>query len=85
MTVMTTPLNKERHMNYELRKTDLPGGGWLVKATPAYTPGSDGNIRPTMYAFRTLDSARRFIGNNSQISKRVRMTRHSDAFYTYRA
>lgn len=71
-------------MNYELRKTELPGGGWLVKATPVYTSGDD-PIRPTIYSFRTLDSARRFIGDNSKISKRVRMTRHSDTFYTYRA
>ena len=72
-------------MNYELRKTELPGGGWLVKATPTTTGLTDETIRPTLYSFRTLDAARRFITTNSRVPRRVRMTKHSDAHYTYKA
>lgn len=71
-------------MHYELRKTEYPGGGWVVKATPAFTPG-DEPIRPTIYAFRTLDAARKFIAQQTLVRKRVRMTRHSDTYYTYKA
>lgn len=72
-------------MNYELRKTEYPGGGWIVKATPVVRAVTDEAIRPTLYSFRTLDAARRFIAHNSNVVKRVRLTKVKDTHYTYKA
>lgn len=72
-------------MNYELRKTEYPGGGWLVKATPVVRAVNDEVIRPTLYSFRTLDACRRFIAHDSNVTKRVRLTKESDSRYSYKA
>lgn len=63
---------------WEIRKTEEQGGGWLVARTE---PEAE---TPSLYAFRTLDSARNYVASVVQVEKRIRFSKHSDAHYSYR-
>jgi hypothetical protein len=83
-----------KHWNIE--KVDAPGGAWIVTrsetqtehetsgtATGEITTSYQSLVSRTVSAYTTLSHARRSIVDELQLSKRVRMTKHSDAHYTY--
>jgi hypothetical protein len=73
-------------MIFEVRKTEKPGGGWLVQANHTVQSDEISTNKPVgTWAFRTLDHARSFIGDLVKVDKRVRMTKITDDFYTYRS
>lgn len=62
---------------WEIKKTEEPGGGWLLIQ-------NDPSGLSLVYAFRTLDSARNYVASVVQVEKRVRFTKLSDSQYSYR-
>lgn len=73
-------------MIFEITKTNKVGGGWLVKANHAVSSPEMGTTQPAgMWAFRTLDAARSFIGEVATVEKRVRMTKLTNDHYIYRS
>jgi hypothetical protein len=73
---MTTPSLPRTDEEFTVMRTELPGGAWMMEWRN--TQGT------TLLAFTTLDNARRYIAQVTNVDKRVRMTKHSDAYYTYR-
>lgn len=72
-------------MNFTVTKTEKDGGGWLVEAKHTVYTGETAAEAPAgMWAFRTLDHARSFIGTVVKVNKRVRMTKVTDSLYTYK-
>jgi len=84
-----------RHWNIE--KVEAPGGAWIVTRsetqTEYETSETDAGEVTTSYdrlvsrstsAYTTLSWARRSIVDELNLSKRVRMTKHSDTHYTYK-
>jgi hypothetical protein len=72
-------------VNFTISKTEKVGGGWLVEAKHTVYTGETAAESPAgVWAFRTLDHARKFIGTVVQVDKRVRMTKVTDSLYTYK-
>lgn len=53
------------------------GAGWLVEHR------INGGETLDRLAFRTLDSARKYVASIVKVNKRVRFTKQSDTHYTY--
>jgi hypothetical protein len=72
-------------MIFNVTKTEKAGGGWLVNAsTMVYSEQGYQEANAGVWAFRTLDAARKFIGTVVQTDKRVRMTKTNETTYIYR-
>jgi|DEB0MinimDraft_3_1074331.scaffolds.fasta_scaffold189362_2 hypothetical protein len=83
-------------IHWNIEKVDAPGGAWLVtrsrtqteyetNETPTgeVTTAYQSLVSKSVSAYTTLSHARRSIVDELQLSKRVRMTKHSDTHYTY--
>jgi hypothetical protein len=84
-------------VHWTIEKVDAPGGAWIVTRsvteTEHETSETDGVEVTSSYerlvsrstsAYTTLAHARRSIVDELNLSKRVRMTKHSDTRFTYK-
>jgi hypothetical protein len=84
------------NIHWTIEKHEAPGGAWLVTRTlttfeeetsqteDGETVTSHNTVQSkTVTAYTTLSHARRSIVDELRLSKRVRMSKHSDLHYTY--
>lgn len=73
LTLPTLPVD---HDEFVVQRTQVPGGAWMLEWR---------NDRgSTLMSFTTLTNARKYIAEQTGVTKRVRMTKHSDVCYSYR-
>lgn len=81
-------------IHWNLEKYDAPGGAWIVTRSVTETENEYNETGEVLHsherlasrstsAYTTLSHARRSIVKELELSKRVRMTKHSDTRYTY--
>jgi hypothetical protein len=70
-----------KSIEWTITKHQAPGGAWMVMRVESH--GENWNPDFSASAFTTLSHARRSIVDELRLSKRVRMTKHSDTHYTY--
>jgi hypothetical protein len=64
------------HDEFVIQQTQMKGGGWMLE-----WKNSGGT---SLFAFTTLDNARRYVAEVTGVDKRVRLTKHSSVCYSYR-
>lgn len=82
-------------LEWDIRKTERPGGGWVllrrvVKEDVSGDPDSPDTmqVRRSVHserreAYTTLTNARKSIATELRLDKRVRLRKQSDVHYTY--
>jgi hypothetical protein len=83
------------NIEWQVSKTEQPGGGWLVRrrvveeqvtgdpAQPDTLTVQRRIVQDGYFAYTTLSHARKSIADELRLDKRVRLRKHSDTFYNY--
>lgn len=83
------------NIEWQLTKTEQPGGGWLVvrrvveeavtgdPARPETLTVERRIVKNDTYAYTTLANARKSIADELRLDKRVRLRKQSDSLYNY--